>query len=106
MSFFYLSFCDPEKPEGQQFVGATIVEAENERAALARSWMLKINPGGEGMFIELNFVSADDIPPEARHYLDRLVPREAVLAEGGRHLEADAGSFVHDGCNRPVDSGG
>lgn len=47
MAFFYLSFCDTERPKGTQFLGATIVEAPDSTSAVKRSWELGINPGGE-----------------------------------------------------------
>jgi hypothetical protein len=46
-TFFWLSFCDPEKPDGQQFLGACIVEASDFISAVTRSHQEGCNPGGE-----------------------------------------------------------
>lgn len=52
---WWLSFCDPDKappPEEQQpgglsFLGAVITQAPTLAAAITRSHVLKVNPGGE-----------------------------------------------------------
>jgi hypothetical protein len=43
----WLSFCDPAKPRGSQFLGACLVRARGTATAVRRAWELKINPGGE-----------------------------------------------------------
>lgn len=50
---YWLSFCDPYRPKGQQFLGVAIVQTDNFAEALSEAWRLKINPGGEarGMFL-------------------------------------------------------
>ena len=45
--FFWLSFCDTERPVGQQFLGATVVTASDVEEAVRAAWRLGINPGGE-----------------------------------------------------------
>jgi hypothetical protein len=77
---FYLSFADPEKPKGQQFLGATIVEAGTEVLAVAEAWLRGINPGGEVAIVDLH-LSPDDLPSECASYLNRLVPREEIFAQ-------------------------
>jgi hypothetical protein len=47
MAFFWLSFCDPHKPEGSQFLGASIVEAPNFLCASTAAHLIGCNPGGE-----------------------------------------------------------
>jgi hypothetical protein len=54
MSLFWLSFCDPRKPPGEQFLGACVVDGgdsvddgENFKVAVQRAWRFKCNPGGE-----------------------------------------------------------
>jgi hypothetical protein len=44
---WWLSFADPDLPEGEQFLGAAIVKAADEAAAMTISHFLGINPGGE-----------------------------------------------------------
>jgi len=53
MPFFWMSFCDPDKPKGSQFLGACIVEALNVRDAIQVSWECGCNPGGEVKVIEI-----------------------------------------------------
>jgi hypothetical protein len=47
MNYYWMSFCDPARPEGSKFLGALIVRADDESEAVRRSWMLDLNPGGE-----------------------------------------------------------
>lgn len=79
--FFYMSFADPELPTGTQFLGCTIVEADNPYAAMRKSWQLGINPGGSVKFAQL-----ESVPEEAQDMIHRLVPRVEAL-ERGRILE-------------------
>lgn len=52
---WWLSFCDPDKtpppdqqrPGGKSFLGAVITQAPTLAAAITRSHLLKVNPGGE-----------------------------------------------------------
>ena len=45
--WWWLSFCDPEKPEGSQFLGVAIVEGSNVYTASLEARSLGCNPGGE-----------------------------------------------------------
>lgn len=84
MPFYYLSFCDPAKPTGTQFLGATVVEAGDPSDMLTKTHLNGTNPGGEVEFLELDFETVDDLPETARSYLNRFVPREEVMA--GRYM--------------------
>lgn len=56
MAQHYLSFADPDLPEGTQFLGAAIVESDAALGfvgAVTVAHMLGINPGGEVMGIAL-----------------------------------------------------
>lgn len=44
--WFWLSFCDPEKPAGQQFVGVSLVEARSMPMAITVAHQRGCNPGG------------------------------------------------------------
>lgn len=44
---WWLSFADPDAPEGTQFLGVAIVQAPTFPAAVTRSHVLTVNPGGE-----------------------------------------------------------
>ena len=59
--WWWLSFCDTEKPEGQQFLGACFVRGTNMIAAVKNAHMFDINPGGEVQGVE---VPSDLIVPE------------------------------------------
>lgn len=99
MSFYYLSFCDPNKPKGSQFLGACVVEAHDERGAYLRATALGINPGGEIAMWEIDATTIDDIPPEGRKYLDSFVPREVVMSEGYMEPNIEASGVVCAECN-------
>lgn len=47
MSYWWLSFCDAELPEGSQFLGAVIVDATDIVDGAKKAHALGINPGGE-----------------------------------------------------------
>lgn len=72
--FFWLSFCDPDRPEGSRFLGVSIVKANSFDEALGWASFLKCNPGGEVAGTTL------DGPPVPVTYLGRLLSK-ADLAE-------------------------
>ncbi len=43
----WLSFADPDLPEGRQFLGVCVVEAESFQEAVIAASLREINPGGE-----------------------------------------------------------
>ena len=73
MTWFYMSFCDPDLPKGTQFIGACIVEAPDFIMAIQTAHFRGINPGGEVMSWELQ-----KAPPEEYQY--RLMSREELEA--------------------------
>jgi hypothetical protein len=48
-----MSFCDNSLPEGERFLGALIVRADNEIEMLQRSHHIGLNPGGEIAFFQI-----------------------------------------------------
>lgn len=52
-SWWWLSFADPHKPKGTQFLGAVIVKARGEASATQKVNWLGLNPGGEIMFVKI-----------------------------------------------------
>ena len=46
-AWWWLSFCHADKPKGEQFVGACLVNARGFAHAVRRTRDLGINPGGE-----------------------------------------------------------
>lgn len=73
-TLWWMSFCDPEKPKGQQFLGVCIVEAPGFMHAHQKAWALGINPGGE-----IQATQVESVPVE---YLDRLLSRAELEAAG------------------------
>lgn len=73
--WWWLSFCDTERPAGEQFLGVAIVEAPNVPMATVRAWDLGVNPGGQ--------VAAYDVPAghlPAVEWRDRLLTRAEAEA--------------------------
>lgn len=73
---WWLSYADPAKPPGEQFLGIAVVEAPTFAAAMSEAWRRGANPGGECR----GFPLADErVPPEARN---RLLPRAEMQRLG------------------------
>lgn len=70
---FYMSFCDPDRPEGTQFLGAIMTYAPDFMSAIMKTHALGINPGGEVAGCEV----PDDlgVPEE---FIDRLLSKDEV----------------------------
>jgi len=102
MPLFYMSFCDTKKPKGQQFLGATVAEGADAKAAFARATYLGNNPGGEVAIVELEGVTMDSVPETGRKYLNRFVPRDVVMGEIG-DADQPFDAIVCQGCN-PVEA--
>ncbi len=103
MPFYYLSFCDTKLPKGTQFLGATVVEAENEYGVAGAARALGRNPGGEIAMVELPFSSRDEAPEQGRKYFDRFIPRDEVMAEEHAPIDNDEDmtqATVCAGCNQ------
>ncbi len=65
---YWLSFCDPDLPEGSRVLGVAIVVARGVVSASERAWELGCNPGGEVLSMEL----PDELPIEPTD-IDRLL---------------------------------
>jgi hypothetical protein len=75
---WWLSFCDPNKPTGTQFLGALALEVPEEiKNPVQYAWLRGLNPGGEVMFMEIPVGKYKDFPPEFRN---RLLTREEAEA--------------------------
>lgn len=44
---WYMSFVDPDRPEGQRWLGACIVRSSSPGSAIGVSWAKGCNPGGQ-----------------------------------------------------------
>ena len=73
-ALWWLSFCDPDKAKGQQFLGVVIVEAPGFMRAHQKACELGINPGGE--------IQAMPVDGVASEYHDRLLSRVELEAAG------------------------
>ena len=71
---WWMSFCDPDKPKGQRFIGVVVVEAPGFAHAHQKTWALGVNPGGEVQGAQI-----EGFPAE---YLDKLLSR-VELEEAG-----------------------
>ena len=84
MNAYYMSFCDPAKVEGSQFIGACLVQADTEVDAMTESHLRGCNPGGEIMLIGPMPINDEAAAP----YMNRLLSREE--AENMPDVTADA----------------
>jgi hypothetical protein len=85
MPLFWLSFCDPAKPEGSQFLGASIVETCHYTLATREAWAQNCNPGGEVRITEISDDALNSDPAIAtklKTHMNRLMTK-ADLAEIG-----------------------
>lgn len=60
--WFWLSFCDPNRPRGSQFLGACLVRGWDFLDAVQSAWAHKCNPGGECQGYELAQAPPDWFP--------------------------------------------
>jgi hypothetical protein len=80
MPYYWLSFASSEKPQGEQFLGATIVEADTPVGAVRKAWNLGINPGGQVTIFRIPFDQyAELLRPE---WIERLIPKDDLNAAG------------------------
>lgn len=75
--WWWLSFIDPRKPEGERFLGVAIVEGYGIATAALNAVDLKCNPGGEVAGCRID---ADAVPAKFRNRL--LDKREAQRFAG------------------------
>lgn len=79
MSHFWLSFCDPARPAGEQFLGVAIIAAEDFENAVMRAHELGINPGGEVRGLPVPADSVERVFPHSERLLSRAYLQEAGL---------------------------
>jgi hypothetical protein len=82
MTWFYLSFADSRLPNGEQWLGAAIVQADDVSGAMTEAWRRGINPGGEIVAVEVEHM------PPAR-FLNRLMISKAELRDMGEAAAGD-----------------
>ena len=74
--WWWLSFCDSFKPEGEQFLGVAIVEGKTLREAIETAEALGVHPGGRVASVACTLF----VP--ASVWRNRLLSREEVIAAG------------------------
>lgn len=84
MTRWWLSFADPDRPTGQQFLGACIVRAVDEISAVKVAHALGINPGGEVRFMDLVPEKVARLSFDLSVYYGRFIPRDEALALADR----------------------
>lgn len=80
MTWFWMSFADPKRPKGQQFLGVAIVEADEFLHAVSISHRLGINPGGE----IAGYVLPQPPPAGMQHRLLTKAEAEAYVEDDPR----------------------
>lgn len=70
-SFWWLSFCDPELPAGNRFLGACIVPGLDMVSAIQKAHSLGCNPGGEVSGMEILSPFHKHLVPFAGELMDR-----------------------------------
>ena len=68
--WWWLSFVDPDRPDGQRFLGVAIVEGYGIGSASRHARELGANPGGE---VHADQLTGDAIPPA--EYRNRLLSK-------------------------------
>jgi hypothetical protein len=76
-SLWWLSFCDPERPTGTQFLGACIVQGADMVEAVRNAWANRCNPGGEVQGQEIPGLVTPRIGP---HRIGVLMNRQEAEA--------------------------
>lgn len=57
MKYWWMSFADPDRPQGDTFLGVAICRGDNLGEAIARAWEKGCNPGGEVAALEVPFLT-------------------------------------------------
>jgi hypothetical protein len=87
MALWWMSFADPGRSKGQQFLGLVILEAPTPREAMQKAWDMEINPGGQIMFIEL----PNEMKAEYERYMNRLLQKVDLIDIGVAVSDIDSG---------------
>ena len=87
MTYYWLSFCDSDRPEGQHFLGGCIVEAWNAEDAVREAWAQNCNPGGEVAIIEVTPQYEANV---AKFTINHLYTRAEIEAMGEYRSLQDA----------------
>lgn len=72
MAWFWLSFADPDRPKGTQFLGACLVQGTSFMDAIQQAHMTGLNPGGEVQGFEVPQERLSNVKPK---WCNRLLTR-------------------------------
>ena len=61
--YWLLSFSDPARPSGEQWLGCLYLQAETLKGAITTAHAMKLNPGGE--VLAIHFSTTTDLTPYA-----------------------------------------
>ena len=75
MAHWWMSFADPARPKGEQWLGCAIVEGHTPNDVLSASHARGINPGGEIQMAPMPPVAVLATPT---HMIGRLLSRDEV----------------------------
>lgn len=87
---FWLSFADPDKPSGSQFLGVVVIRAASYPLAVHETHRLGINPGGEVLGVELDAQAAEN----AALPRNRILTREECDTFGHQCVRTNDGIEV------------
>lgn len=94
MKTFWLSFCDNEKPEGQQFSGVCVVDVPDDLAAVTKMMLITTHPhhqsGAEWTAAAIRLAWLHGCNPGGQVKSIELVPRtdaeRAIVAQMPRNV--------------------
>jgi len=79
MTYFWLSFCSSDMPEGEQFLGGCLIEADDIDDAIKKSHRRGCNPGGEVVCLQID---AKREPNLALFKLNHLYSKQELIDMG------------------------
>jgi hypothetical protein len=88
IELWWLSFADPTRPKGEQWLGVAIVQGVDAVSAVQESHWRGCNPGGEVAACELPG-ALEKLGPK-NEWMDRLLSREEVDAFNAKFRPGDA----------------
>lgn len=109
MRWWWLSFVDESRPEGDQFLGACVVQADSEHEAIDEARAQGCHPGGNhvataDMSIFGDAIYTDPESPLNEYGANRLLSVEELYAHGERKAK-DLPDNLNEGLERAEDAG-
>jgi hypothetical protein len=77
MTYYWLSFVDDARPEGDRFLGGCLVEASSSEEAVVEAWQQQCNPGGEVAMVEITPPYEANV---AKFQLNHLYSKAEIVA--------------------------